>query len=67
MKALKYELAALDRKITAALTPKHDDTTDGEGIKSVEASKTEKADNQSHTADVKSSLVAEPIHLYRII
>jgi len=33
LKVPKSELAALDRKITAELAPKHDETADGEEIK----------------------------------
>ena len=55
LKDLKSELAALDRKITTDLAPKHDDTKDGEEVKPTET--------QSKQGD-KSVLVAEPVPIY---
>ena len=72
MKALKPELAALDRKITADLAPKHEtvaENADDEEIKSTAP--------QQHSANItppqsskeqedKSSLVAEPQEKYKV-
>ena len=57
LKQLKSELAALDRKITAELAPKHDEK-DG-----VENSQTaaQTVDAPSQSEDVKKSMVAEPV------
>ncbi len=78
LKALKSELAALDRKITAALAPthevpgdrmeaNHDDTTDGEEIKPT-ASQQQSANisppQTSKQQEDKSSMVAEPRYRY---
>lgn len=62
LKQLKSELAALDRKITAELAPKHDEK-DG-----VENSKTaaQTVDAPSQSEDVKKSLVAEPATDYSV-
>ena len=59
LKALKSELAALDRKITAALAPKKEDQ-DGEENKQ---DNTIVASTQSN--DSKKSMVAEPISIYQ--
>ncbi len=61
LKQLKSELAALDRKITAELAPKHDEK-DGEEVKRDEKSQqTNVIDSPSHSSDSKESLVAEPL------
>ena len=68
LKALKSELAALDRKITADLAPKHDDTTDGEEIKSTvpqRQSANIAPPQSSKEQKDKSSLVAEPEVIYK--
>ena len=73
LKALKSELAALDRKITAALAPKHEtvaDATDGEEIKPTaqQQQPTNIALPQSSKQqEDKSSLVAEPIARYNLV
>ena len=59
LKKLKSELAALDRKITAELAPKHDEK-DGEELKQSDAQRVEVKDNQTQTANSKESMVAEP-------
>ena len=62
LKQLKSELAALDRKITAELAPKHDEK-DG-----VENSQTaaQTVDAPSQPEDVKKSMVAEPANDYYV-
>ena len=62
LKQLKSELAALDRKITAELAPKHDEK-DG-----VENSQTaaQTVDAPSQPEDVKKSMVAEPATDYYV-
>lgn len=62
LKQLKSELAALDRKITAELAPKHDEK-DG-----VENSQTaaQTVDVPSQSEDVKKSMVAEPATDYYV-
>lgn len=66
LKALKAELATLDRKITAKLAPKHDEK-DGEEVKHDEPTQ------QSHQVEVptqsngsKESMVAEPQSGYQV-
>ena len=77
LKQLKSDLAALDRKITAELSPKHDekdgeevkrDETDGEEVKQsdTDTQRVEVRDNKSQTADSKESMVAEPLSRYQI-
>ena len=63
LKQLKSELAALDRKITAELAPKHDEK-DG-----VENSQTaaQTVDAPSQSEDVKKSMVAEPATDYSVL
>ena len=64
LKKLKSDLAALDRKITADLAPKHDEK-DGEEVKQSDAQRVEVRDNQSQTDDSKESMVAEPQYHYQ--
>ena len=65
LKALKSELAALDRKITAELAPKHDEK-DGEEVKRHEQSQqSHKVESPSQPVDAKESMVAEPRHHYQ--
>ena len=71
MKQLKSELAALDRKITAELAPKHDDN-DGTEVKQEQSQQPQtevKAETTVNTVNVhttdtpqghKPSMVAEP-------
>lgn len=67
LKALKSELAVLDRKITADLAPKHDDTADGEEIKPT-APQQQSANitppQSSKEQEDKTSMVAEPQKVY---
>ena len=65
LKQLKSDLAALDRKITAELAPKHDEK-DGEEVKQQsDTQRIEVRDNQAHTEDSKKSMVAEPVSIYK--
>ena len=67
LKQLKSELAVLDRKIAAELTPKHDEN-DGEEVKpdtqQPQPAKVIEAPPSSQSADNKKSMVAEPYTLY---
>ena len=56
LKQLKSELAALDRKITAELAPRHDEK---DCIESSQTA-TQTVDASSQSEDVKKSMVAEP-------
>ncbi len=58
LKQLKSDLAALDRKITAALAPKRDDN-DGEEIKATNATQSVQSTDTCPEQSDKSSLVAE--------
>lgn len=62
LKQLKSELAALDRKITAELAPKHDEKDGVENSQT--AAQTVNAPSQSE--DVKKSMVAEPATDYSV-
>ena len=60
LKALKSELASLDRKITAALAPKHDGK-DGEEVKRDEQpQQSQRDENPTQSSGSKESMVAEP-------
>ena len=60
LKQLKSELAALDRKITAELAPKHDEK-DGEEVKRDEQpQQSQRVENPAQSPGSKESLVAEP-------
>ena len=59
LKDLKSELAALDRKITAALAPKKEEQ-DGEENKQVNT-----VEGPTQTSDSKKSMVAEPVNPYQ--
>ena len=71
LKQLKSELAALDRKITAELAPKHDETADGEEIKPTAACHQQPANNPTpqspNQQEDKSTLVAEPHLIYQTV
>ena len=65
LKALKSELATLDRKITAELAPKHDEK-DGEEVERDEPTQhVNHADNAPQSISSKDSMVAEPFNPYR--
>lgn len=68
LKQLKSELAALDRKITAELAPKHDEK-DGEEVNPDTQQQSGKVveinpSPQSQSSDNKKSMVAEPTMNY---
>lgn len=64
LKQLKSDLAALDRKITAELAPKHDEK-DGEEVKRNEPTHhSQRVDAPAKSAGSKDSMVAEPQNLY---
>ena len=65
LKKLKADLAALDRKITADLAPKHDEK-DGEEVKRDEHTQhVNRADDAAQSISSKDSMVAEPQHRYQ--
>ena len=65
LKQLKFELAALDRKITAELAPKHDER-DGEEVKRDEQpQQSQRVENPAQSSGSKESMVAEPQLIYQ--
>ena len=65
LKALKSELAALDRKISAELAPKHDEK-DGEEVKRDELpQQSQRVENPAQSSCSKESMVAEPQSQYQ--
>jgi len=65
LKKLKSDLAALDRKITAELAPKHDEK-DGEEVKQDgQPQQAQRVDVPAQTNSSKESLVAEPQSNYQ--
>ena len=65
LKQLKSELAALDRKITAELAPKHDEK-DGEEVKRDEQpQQSQRVENPAQSSGSKESMVAEPQSQYQ--
>ena len=69
LKALKSDLAALDRKISAEIAPKEENTTDGEEIKRDQqqqpANIVVTPDSPGKSQDSKESMVAEPRQQYQ--
>lgn len=64
LKQLKSDLAALDRKITAELVPKHDEK-DGEEVRQHEQSQqSQRVESPAQSSDSKESMVAEPRYSY---
>ena len=61
LKQLKSELAALDRKITAELAPKHDEK-DGEEVKRDE--QPQQVETTVQSSGSKEIMVAEPVYMY---
>ena len=61
LKQLKSELAALDRKITAELAPKHDEK-DGEEVKRDE--QPQQVETTVQSSGSKEIMVAEPVYIY---
>ena len=60
LKGLKSELAALDRKITAALAPKKEEDDGMENKQQPDTQRVEVRDNPSQTTGSKETMVAEP-------
>lgn len=60
LKQLKSDLAALERKITAELAPKHNEEEGAANKRQQETEKSEISDNRSKSTNSKESLVAEP-------
>ncbi len=65
LKQLKSDLAALDRKITAELAPKHDEKDGVENNQHSDSHRVEVRDNQSQSTESKETMVAEPYQNYR--
>ena len=65
LKQLKSQLAALDRKITAALTPKQEEQDGEENKQQPDVQRGEIKDTQSQTDGAKKSMVAEPSLNYK--
>ena len=61
LKQLKSELAALDRKITAELAPKHDEK-DGKEVKRDE--QPQQVETTVQSSGSKEIMVAEPVYIY---
>ena len=65
LKQLKFDLAALDRKITAQLAPKHDEK-DGEEVKrDDQPQQSQRVENPAQSPGSKESMVAEPQSRYQ--
>lgn len=64
LKALKSELAALDRKITAELAPKHDEKGGEEVKRDEQPQQSQRVENPAQSSGSKESMVAEPIYMY---
>lgn len=62
LKKLKSDLAVLDRKITAKLAPKHEET-DGVEVRQSDTQRVEVCE-KTQTEGSKESMVAEPIKGY---
>ena len=60
LKALKSELAVLDRKITAELAPKHDEK-DGEEVKHDDHAQSQRVEAPAQSPEAKETMVAEPL------
>ena len=60
LKQLKSDLAALDRKITAALAPKKEEQDGEENKQQPDTQRIEVRDNRSQTNGSKETMVAEP-------
>ena len=64
LKVLKSELAAIDRKITAALAAKNEEQDGEENKQQPDTQRVEVRDNQSQATGPKETMVAEPVHIY---
>ena len=60
LKALKSELAVLDRKITAELAPKHDEE-DGKEVKHDDHAQSQRVEAPAQSPEAKETMVAEPL------
>ncbi len=60
LKQLKSDLAALDRKITAELTPKHDEKDGEEVMRDEQPQQSQRVENPAQSSGSKESMVAEP-------
>ena len=63
LKQLKYDLAALDRKITAELAPKHDEKDGEENRQDADGHKVKVNNNKTQDSNSKESMVAEPFSM----
>ena len=61
LKGLKSDIAALDRKITAALAPKKEEDDGVENKQHPDTQRVEIRDNQSQATGPKETMVAEPV------
>ncbi len=64
LKALKSELAALERKITATLAAKNEEQDGEENKQQSDTQRVEVRDNQSQATGPKETMVVEPVHIY---
>ncbi len=64
LKALKSELAALDRKITATLAAKNEEQDGEENKQQSDTQRVDVRDNPSQATDPKETMVVEPVHIY---
>ena len=67
LKKLKSDLAALDRKITAELAPKHDEKDGEEVHHENQSQQSQNVKTSAQSDDSKDSLVAEPFNNYRTV
>ncbi len=67
LKQLKSDLAALDRKITAELAPKHDEKDGEEVHHENQCQQSQNVKTSAQSDDSKDSLVAEPFNNYRTV
>lgn len=65
LKQLKSDLAALDRKITAELAPKHDEKDGEEVWQDDQPQHVNRAEVSSKSVNDKETMVAEPINSYK--
>lgn len=65
LKQLKSDLAALDRKITSELAPKHNEKDDEEVKRDEQTQLTNRADVPSQTTGSNETMVAEPQYRYQ--
>ena len=63
LKGLKSDLAALDRKITAELAPKHDEKDSEKNKQCSDSQKAKVNNNKTQDSNSKESMVAEPFSM----